>query len=103
MELKERLDRGEPIVIVDVREPQEYQINRIAGSTLIPLGELPQRCPGQSAIMLGCVGRRANFRPQSRIIKWHMRVPRIGDRAQQMEPRVDCVRQHLGVGQYALG
>ena len=42
-ELKERLDRGEPIVIVDVREPQEYQINRIAGSTLIPLGELPQR------------------------------------------------------------
>ena len=42
-ELKERLDRGEPIVIVDVREPQEYQINRIAGSRLIPLGELPQR------------------------------------------------------------
>ncbi|HXG86828.1 MAG TPA: molybdopterin-synthase adenylyltransferase MoeB [Vicinamibacterales bacterium] len=42
-ELKELLDRGEKIVIVDVREPQEYQINRIAGSTLIPLGELPQR------------------------------------------------------------
>ncbi|MBA3271655.1 MAG: molybdopterin-synthase adenylyltransferase MoeB [Acidobacteria bacterium] len=42
-ELKERLDRGEAIVVVDVREPQEYQINRIAGSTLIPLGELPQR------------------------------------------------------------
>ncbi len=42
-ELKERLDRAEPIVVVDVREQQEYQINRIAGSTLIPLGELPQR------------------------------------------------------------
>jgi adenylyltransferase/sulfurtransferase len=42
-ELKERLDRGEPIVIVDVREPQEYQINRIPASKLIPLGELPQR------------------------------------------------------------
>jgi adenylyltransferase/sulfurtransferase len=42
-ELKDRLDRGEAIVIVDVREPQEYQINRIEGSTLIPLGELPQR------------------------------------------------------------
>ena len=26
-----------------MREPQEYQINRIPGSTLIPLGELPQR------------------------------------------------------------
>jgi adenylyltransferase/sulfurtransferase len=42
-ELKERLDRGEAIVIVDVREPQEYQINKIPGSKLIPLGELPQR------------------------------------------------------------
>lgn len=42
-ELKERLDKGEPIVVVDVREPQEYQINRIEGSKLIPLGELPQR------------------------------------------------------------
>lgn len=42
-ELKERLDRGEPIIIVDVREPQEYQINRIEGSKLIPLGELPRR------------------------------------------------------------
>ena len=42
-ELKERIDRGEPLVVLDVREPQEYQINRIPGSTLIPLGELPQR------------------------------------------------------------
>jgi adenylyltransferase/sulfurtransferase len=42
-ELKARLDRGEPLVILDVREPQEYQINRISGSVLIPLGELPQR------------------------------------------------------------
>jgi sulfur-carrier protein adenylyltransferase/sulfurtransferase len=42
-ELKERLDRGEQILVLDVREPQEYQINRIQGSTLIPLGELPQR------------------------------------------------------------
>ena len=29
--------------MLDVREPQEYQINRISGSTLIPLGELPRR------------------------------------------------------------
>jgi adenylyltransferase/sulfurtransferase len=42
-ELKARLDRGEPLVVLDVREPQEYQINRIQGSVLIPLGELPQR------------------------------------------------------------
>jgi len=41
--LKSRLDRGDRLVIVDVREPQEYQINRIPGSVLIPLGELPRR------------------------------------------------------------
>lgn len=42
-ELKAELDRGEPLVILDVREPQEYQINKIPGSVLIPLGDLPKR------------------------------------------------------------
>jgi molybdopterin/thiamine biosynthesis adenylyltransferase/rhodanese-related sulfurtransferase/molybdopterin converting factor small subunit len=43
VELKERLDRGDKLKIVDVREPNEYQINRIAGSVLIPLGDVPKR------------------------------------------------------------
>jgi adenylyltransferase/sulfurtransferase len=43
IELKQRLDRGDKLTIIDVREPNEYQINRIAGSTLIPLGEIPRR------------------------------------------------------------
>jgi len=43
VELKKRLDRGDALKIVDVREPNEYQINRIAGSTLIPLGDIPKR------------------------------------------------------------
>jgi rhodanese-related sulfurtransferase len=42
-ELKAELDRGASVVIVDVREPQEYQINRIPGSILLPLGDLPKR------------------------------------------------------------
>jgi adenylyltransferase/sulfurtransferase len=42
-ELKAALDRGDKLVIVDVREPQEYQIARIDGAVLIPLGEIPQR------------------------------------------------------------
>jgi sulfur-carrier protein adenylyltransferase/sulfurtransferase len=42
-ELKQRLDRGDKLRIIDVREPHEYQINRIAGSTLIPLGDIPKR------------------------------------------------------------
>jgi len=42
-ELKTELDRGDRVVIVDVREPQEFQINRLPGSILIPLGDLPKR------------------------------------------------------------
>ena len=41
-ELKERLDRGDDIFILDVREPHEYQICHIGGH-LIPLGDLPKR------------------------------------------------------------
>ena len=43
LELKERLDRGEALAIVDVREPHEYQICRIPGAALIPMRELPAR------------------------------------------------------------
>ncbi len=43
VELKAKLDAGETPFVLDVREPNEYQINRIEGSTLIPLGELPRR------------------------------------------------------------
>jgi adenylyltransferase/sulfurtransferase len=42
-ELKQRLDRGEDLFILDVRNPAEYEICRIPGSTLIPLPTLPQR------------------------------------------------------------
>jgi adenylyltransferase/sulfurtransferase len=42
-ELKIRLDRRDSVFILDVRNPEEYQICRIPGSTLIPLPELPQR------------------------------------------------------------
>ena len=41
--LKQRIDRGDALKIVDVREPNEYQINRIEGSVLIPLGDIPKR------------------------------------------------------------
>lgn len=42
-DLKARLDRGDAPFILDVRNPDEYAICKIAGSTLIPLGELPAR------------------------------------------------------------
>ena len=43
IELKQRLDRGDKLTIVDVREPHELQINRIPGSVHIPLGDIPKR------------------------------------------------------------
>jgi len=42
-ELKGRLDRGEDVVVLDVRNPEEFQIARIPGSVLIPLPELEGR------------------------------------------------------------
>jgi adenylyltransferase/sulfurtransferase len=42
-ELKAKLDRKDDFVLLDVREPFEYDICRIPGSRLIPLGQLPSR------------------------------------------------------------
>src|SRR5262245_58358946 len=42
-ELKARLDRGERVFILDVRNPEEFQICRIPGSVFLPLPELPRR------------------------------------------------------------
>ncbi len=42
-ELKAKQDRGDKFVLLDVREPFEYDICRIPGSKLIPLGNLPSR------------------------------------------------------------
>jgi adenylyltransferase/sulfurtransferase len=41
-ELKEKLDRGDNFVLIDVREPHEYKIASIPGAKLIPLGEFPK-------------------------------------------------------------
>jgi molybdopterin/thiamine biosynthesis adenylyltransferase/rhodanese-related sulfurtransferase len=43
VDLKTKLDRKDKFVLVDVREPYEYDICNISGSKLIPLGELPAR------------------------------------------------------------
>jgi sulfur-carrier protein adenylyltransferase/sulfurtransferase len=42
-EVKERIDRKDNFLLIDVREPHEYQIASIPSSKLIPLGELPKR------------------------------------------------------------
>jgi adenylyltransferase/sulfurtransferase len=42
-ELAARLQQGNGLRLLDVREPHELQISRIEGATLIPLGQLAQR------------------------------------------------------------
>ena len=64
-ELKQRLDRGENLFVLDVREPHEYQICNLGGH-LIPLNDLPQ-------------ARRANSTPRARSLStasWAAAAPR---------------------------
>ncbi len=42
-EAKELIETGEPLVILDVRQPDEYRAGHIAGAKLIPLNELGGR------------------------------------------------------------
>jgi adenylyltransferase/sulfurtransferase len=61
--IKERENGGRDFVLVDVREPNEYEINRIPGSVLIPKGDflngsalerLPQLTEGDKQIVMHC-------------------------------------------------
>jgi molybdopterin/thiamine biosynthesis adenylyltransferase/rhodanese-related sulfurtransferase len=42
-ELAQRLRRGDPVFLLDVRNPEEWEICRLPGAKLIPLPELPDR------------------------------------------------------------
>jgi rhodanese-related sulfurtransferase len=59
-ELKERLDRGEEVTIVDVREPHEWDIANLGayGARLIPLGQVDARAddeiPREGVVVLQC-------------------------------------------------
>ncbi len=43
LELSEKLKAGKQSLVLDVRQPEEYREGHIAGSKLIPLGELNKR------------------------------------------------------------
>jgi len=56
-ELKAKIDRKEPFTLIDVREQYEYEMARIEGSRLMPLGELETRMdelPRQGTLVLQC-------------------------------------------------
>jgi adenylyltransferase/sulfurtransferase len=62
-ELKARIDRGDAPLIIDVRQPNEFEICRIPGAKLIPLNELPSRIqeldPSQEIVLQCKVGGRS--------------------------------------------
>jgi adenylyltransferase/sulfurtransferase len=56
-ELKQMVDGGEKFLLVDVREPAEWEIVRIPGAVLIPKGDLPARLselPQDKPVVLYC-------------------------------------------------
>ncbi|MEE8592506.1 MAG: ThiF family adenylyltransferase, partial [Candidatus Bipolaricaulota bacterium] len=63
IELKARLDAGEPVILVDVRRPLEWQIVHLDGSLRIPLDELDQRLdelnPADELVVLCRAGIRS--------------------------------------------
>src|SRR3989475_10708517 len=62
-ELKQNMDAREPFELIDVRETFEYEIARINGARLIPLGEIAERAdelPRDRPIVVHChSGRRS--------------------------------------------
>jgi rhodanese-related sulfurtransferase len=57
-DLKALLDAGTPIVLLDVRQPEEHSYCHLPGSVLIPLGELMSRVqeidPGDALVVVYC-------------------------------------------------
>ena len=56
-EVRQRLDKGETVVLIDVREPWEFEICRISGAKLIPMGTIPanlQALDGGDEIICYC-------------------------------------------------
>jgi rhodanese-related sulfurtransferase len=57
--LAKKLDAGEPVYLLDVRQPWEHEYSQLPNSTLIPLGELPERLsevevPEGAAVVVYC-------------------------------------------------
>lgn len=94
-ELKKRLDRGDDLFVLDVREPHEYQICNIGGY-LIPLNDLPKRVSeldSSREIVVHCkMGGRsakaADFLRQSGFTKVHNLTGGINAWAERVDPKV---------------
>src|SRR6266700_1089801 len=94
-ELKRRLDAGDDIFVLDVREPHEYQICNIGGQ-LIPLNDLPSRVhelDSSREIVAHCKmgGRSAkavDFLRQAGFTKVHNLAGGINAWAERVDPKM---------------
>ena len=94
-ELKERLDRGDELFVLDVRDPHEYQICNLGGH-LIPLNDLPKRVSeldSSREIVVHCKmgGRSAkavDFLKQSGFGKVHNLAGGINAWAERVDPKM---------------
>lgn len=53
VDVKQRLDSGEPFLLLDVRQPEEHTQARITGAHLLPLPELQERIEEVRALAAG--------------------------------------------------
>jgi adenylyltransferase/sulfurtransferase len=94
-DLKKRLDKGDDLFVLDVREPHEYQICNLGGY-LIPLNDLPKRVSeldSSREIVVHCkMGGRsakaADFLRQSGFTKVHNLTGGINAWAERIDPKV---------------
>jgi adenylyltransferase/sulfurtransferase len=65
IELKERIDRGDRLQLIDIREPHERAIFKFPGAKYIPLGQMARRAgefdPSADAVFLCKIGQRSIF------------------------------------------
>jgi adenylyltransferase/sulfurtransferase len=69
-ELESRLRQGDDLILLDVREPHEWDITHLQGARLIPLNTLPQRAHELSTadeIVLYCKGGVRSARAMSQL------------------------------------
>lgn len=72
-ELKKMMEQRKPFVLLDVREPDEYQIRRIPGSKLMPLGDVLKRMHELNSAEEIVVYCRSDGR-SARAVEWLMKA-----------------------------
>src|SRR2546429_420049 len=94
--LKEKIDRGQPVVLVDVREPMEWEIAHLDRAVLIPVAQGPGRVNELSTadeIVVHCTtdvrsGRITNFLRDLGFRKVKNLVGGIDEWAEKVEPEM---------------